>query len=774
MAARRRQFVSVLSLVVLIGIAGGCLTESKSGLSLQGGGSVVNYDRHAKKLEVRPTEVTLPIGKQLVLLATVYDDENKPRSKRRLEWKIDGQGVILELDGGSFWQGRGFKEDSKSAVTFTEISEKTLPPGVDNPLGQVIRPGQTWCAITSAAEGQTIVHAYAPEIADANFNRVMVKVNWVDARWQFPTASSAQAGSALQLQTRVTRISNQQPLANFSVRYSLLDNGPQASIFPASAKRDGAPRQAIVPLDAQGMASASIVELKPEFGTSQIGIEVLRADPTQAGGYVVLAKSQTKVEWQAPDVKVSVNAPKAIGIGETFPVAYAVASRGTLPTQPMMVKAAVPPGVELVSSDPKATVDGNELLWQVASLPAGKQATLQATFRSKQAGNLNVAASVRTNDDLRADASAIVQVTQAQLQLTMTGPQAGLVGENLPYRIVVNNSGSGAATNVKVQTQFDAGLEVVDKPGPYETTIDRIEPGQTQTIALPLTPKQAGKSAVKALLTADGGLSAETPAIGVDIKKPELTVQAFGPANGYLNQEITWTVRVFNPSEVPVSNVVVQAVLPPGLTFSKASNDGKYAKGTVEWTVGTSIGKQWTDLQVTAVATALGKALLTANVMGAPLSSRDGAFKPVAMVKPFGADCTAPVVEILGIPALHIDVSDSADPVLVGQNLTYTIRIKNGGTLTANQVDVTADLPVQIKALRAAGPADGVIEGGHVTFPTIASIPPNQTVSFTIEAQAVSEGDGRFTAQVKSLSLNSPLRSDETTRVISKNDSVRR
>jgi large repetitive protein len=111
--------------------------------------------------------------------------------------------------------------------------------------------------------------------------------------------------------------------------------------------------------------------------------------------------------------------------------------------------------------------------------------------------------------------------------------------------------------------------------------------------------------------------------------------------------------------------------------------------------------------------------------------------------------------------------------VLTGQKLTYTIRVKNTGTLPANQVEVTADLPAQIKALQTAGPANGVIDGAHVTFSSIASIAPNQTAIFTIEAQAVSEGDGRFSAQVKSLSLNSPLRSDETTRVISRNDSVR-
>src|SRR5262249_53546430 len=155
-----------------------------------------DFDRHAKRLEVRPLESSAAVGKQCLLVATIYDENNKPRQKRRVEWKIEGPGIIFAVDDGGFLQGRGFKEDSKSAVTFTETSEHILPLSIENPRGQIVRPGQTWCVITAATEGDTFVTVYAPEIADPDRNRIVVKTHWVDARWQFPEpAVSARAGA---------------------------------------------------------------------------------------------------------------------------------------------------------------------------------------------------------------------------------------------------------------------------------------------------------------------------------------------------------------------------------------------------------------------------------------------------------------------------------------------------------------------------------------------------------------------------------------------------
>lgn len=779
MAVRRSLTIRIVLLIVMAGVLGGCVGgATKSSIPKDDlghplpavGGANFDVVPTGKRLEVRPLETTMPVGKQLLLIATVYDDKNKPWSNRRVEWMIDGPGSIVDVDTAGTWFSRGKKVDSKYAFSFSDSQERRLPQNIENPMGQVARAGQTWCVIAAAIEGETVVTAYAPEITDASRNRVSIKAHWIDAHWQFPEPSGAKAGGEMVLSTQITRDNDRSPASSFRVRYTLVKEGPTAMLSVPGVKTtwDKAQDVLVVAVDANGLARVTVSEMKAEFGTSKVGIEVLRPDASQPGTFTIIGRTETTVDWQAPQIKVSIDAPKTAALNQAFPITYSVSSVGSLETLPMVLKAIVPPGCQVVSTVPKATADGNELLWSLPGLPGGKQQSVQAIFKPTQMGDINLASSVRTNDNLRSDATAALQATEPRVQVSLTGAQTALVGENMPFQIVVKNAGTGPATNLKVKAQFDAGLEVVSKPGPFEVSFDKLDAGETQTIALPLTPKQAGKSAVKAVVTADGNQSAESPAVGIDVKKPDIKVEVQSPANGYLNQDITIALRVFNPGEVHLSNVVVRAVLPPEMTFKSASNDGKLVNGAVEWNLGTAVGKQWMDLQVTVTAAKLGKAVLAASVIAAPLANSNGEFKTVSMAKFFGSEKAEATVEILGIPALHIDVSDSPDPAQVGQTVTYTIRVKNTGTLPANQVAISAALPPQTKPIRAFGPSNGKIDGQNVTFAVVDSIKPGIVSAFTIEAQAISEGDGRFRAEVKSLSMINTLASEEATKILPK------
>lgn len=746
----------------------GCLTNRPSGNGDRPPDPIKGVDRSGMRLEVRPTEASAAVGKQLLIVATVYDEQNKPKAHRRVEWKLEGPGIMLAVDESGFPFYRGRKEDSKSATGFTNTFEHDVPPNVENPLGRSILPGQTWCVISSAVEGQTYVTAFVPDIPDASVNRVVVRTNWVDARWQFPQPAVARAGGEYVLATKINRHSESGPAVGYKVRYFVLDDNGQVGLYPPSTLKSGVPREVIVSADAEGSARAAVFQLKPELSSNRIGIEILRPDVSQPGGMAVVARGETKIEWQAPQVKIAIESPRTAALNQAFPMTYSISSTGGVESKSMILKAVIPQGMQLISTNPKATADGNELLWSLGALPASQQHTVQVVYRPTVTGAVTATANVRTDDNLRSEANAMIQVTEAKLQVQLIGPASALVGENVPYRIIVKNPGNGLATNIRVKAQMDAGLEVIGKPVPFETVIDKLDSSQEQIIPLPLSPKQAGRSAVKVSAMADGNLFAEAPTAGIDVRKPELKVEVHGPPRGYLNQELTWTVRIFNPSDVPLSNVVVRAMLPPDVTFRSATNEGRHQNGGVEWNLGTAVGKQWADVQFTAVATKLGRTSVGATVSGAPLLKRGEEFQPVSMVKPFSAEKAEASLEILGIPALQLEVYDSDDPVNVGQKITYTIRVKNAGTLPASQVNIIAELPPQMKPLSAFGIVNGRIEGQRVVFPPVDSIRPGLVSVFTIEAQAVSQGDGRFRAEVKSLSLGSPITSEEATRILPK------
>src|SRR5687768_6174630 len=68
-----------------------------------------NFDPKACKLEVTPQNAAAPLGSQIVLVATVYDNDGQPRRSRRVEWILEGPGSIVEADESGFYPGRGYK-----------------------------------------------------------------------------------------------------------------------------------------------------------------------------------------------------------------------------------------------------------------------------------------------------------------------------------------------------------------------------------------------------------------------------------------------------------------------------------------------------------------------------------------------------------------------------------------------------------------------------------------------------------------------------------------
>jgi uncharacterized repeat protein (TIGR01451 family) len=717
-----------------------------------GPGYYANFDPHAVRLEVRPLNQTNPVRTQYVVVATVLDETGTPRRHRRVDWKLTGVGHILKVDEHGYWWHRGYQVDSNWAYSYTEDHEHRFTRGNANPNDDfMIRPGQTWCVISSPVEGDTHVTVCAPGIFNWDNQCVTVTCRWVDAAWQFPPPAVAQAGTEQVLTTRVFRHTDQQPLAGYRVRYRLLD-GPAAQFLSA----DTNPAEAVARSDLGGNASVRLVQSRPQPGVNRIAVEVIRPpDPTApSGSGIVLATGETTVEWVAPQVALTHSGPDAAAIGQDVAYVTTVANVGKLESRSMKVTSSIPEGMDYVRSSPPAVVLGGQLLWTLGRLAPGQPPhRVEAVFRAKRLGPVTSCAEVQTEEGLQDKKCVSTQITQAALKLVLSGPAVAVVGQKVSFQVGVANPGGAPARNVKVLARFDEGLEHASKRDSVEVSIAELRPGlQLSLNPLELVPRKTGRMAVRVEATADGGLSDHAEQV-VEVQEAKLSVSLAGPKKGHVGLPAEWEIRVSNPGKTPVSGVTLRNVLPPEVAFQSSTEGGQPGPGEVVWDLGTLAPGAEKRVRVTATCqkatlAAVNRATATAD---SGLSAADQA-----------------TLEIVGHPALKLEMKDEGDPVEVGKNVTYRVRVTNTGTLDATGVEVKVILPPELQPLAegTGGPSPPLIVGRVVTFGKVEAVLPRVSLDYAVVARALKKGDVRVRVEVTSGALDKgPVWEEESTRI---------
>jgi uncharacterized repeat protein (TIGR01451 family) len=716
-----------------------------------GWGYFTNFDPHACRLEVRPLDATNPVRTSHVLIATVYDGGGQPRRNRRVEWMVEGVGNVVEVDESGYFPGRGYKVDNKYAVSYTDYCEHTITRGTDNPNDDfVIRPGQTWCVVSSAVEGDTHVTAYAPEIANWQAHKVVVTKHWVDAEWVMPPPAANRAGTEHSFVTNVFRHTDKQPLANYRVRYRILD-GPPAMFIPSRTQ------EAVAISDLSGNAGVTLVQLSPQPGINRISVEIVRPpDPTApSGSGIIIGRGETTKEWLAPMIALNKTGPAAAAVGQEIPYTINVINTGKVETQAVTVRDAIPEGTQYVRSEPPAVVEGNQLAWTLAPLAPGQSHNVQVVFSSSRVGAVTNSAIAITVDGLRAENAATTQITQPQLTVSKVGPAAGMVGVPINYQITVSNPGSGPATNVVLSDDFDQGLEHESRANPVELRIGTVGPNETKTIPLTLTPRQMGQLMNRVTVTADGGLRAQAQH-SVNVQQARLSVSMIGPGRRYVDKPAVFDIRVSNSSDVPLTNVVVRNQLAPELAFVSATEGGQpAADGQIVWNVGTLQARQERTLQVTARCLRIARQAISVAIATADPALQERAEVPI---------------EILGLPAFRLEVFDTPDAIEVNGKTSYRINVTNQGTLPGAAIEITAQAPPQLRVVDARGPSQAKVEeakadGQRIVFSPVEALAPGQTLSYTVEVQAQQAGSVRFRVELKASTLERPVVEEESTTI---------
>jgi len=772
-------------------------------------------------VSITPRETAVPVGREVILLATVCD-RGQASPKRRLEWSIApggvgrfvavGRNTLIDRLAGDF--NKTEMVDSTLAVGSTSRGPFVLDRRTPAPDDDVrVERGQGWVSVTSAVEGTSRVTVSAPGIPYRQTRTATAEIHWVDAAWQLPSPAIGPAGTSQVLTTTVTRASDGSPRADWVVRYEILD-GPPAGFLPDMA-------QAVeVSTDGSGRAGVEIAQQQPGRGTNQVGVEVIRPGEGTGtdGGRIALAREVVLVTWTGAGLAVRKSGPAEAGVGAPVTYRIEVSNPGDLPVEDLRVTDALPEGLTFLDSTPPAQQNGNVLEWSLGQMAPAASQTIELRCRVDVFGEVANQVEVTASGGLSASHTATTRVIAPEVEVRIDGPQQVAVGGKAKFLISITNRGRVPTGKLRIKDRLDPGFEhPVAIRGAIEREMESLGPGETQEVDVALTATRAGRlchrvevigpegvrATAQACVTAVGeegdgpGLQPTTPPDLEPSPSFEASPQPGPPAFEPRPSEETRPAEPAAPPAEPVQPPAEpqgRAAVSVRVTAPREVTEGEVARFFIDVT---NTGERaLTDLQIvnrydpelapsaasdeyrirgTTLSWTLDR-LAAGQTMPLELHcdcqrAAEAACNRVTVTSAEGAQARGEAcVKIRPAPGeLSLTVADLRDPVAVKKGLTYEVRVTNRGRTSARSLAVTATIPEGMipDPIGTSGPpgVEYFIDGQSVQFKALGEIAAGESATYRIRVRTLRPGKQTFHVEVRSPTLVAPLTEEEVTEV---------
>jgi uncharacterized repeat protein (TIGR01451 family) len=556
-----------------------------------------------------------------------------------------------------------------------------------------------------------------------------------------PRSSGGATGGTEQLGSRYGAIdpSENEPIQNSNIQTSRLN-----STFGAGQGSGGLSGNTYHSADGNGRlgndVNAPIAETSP-IGRGPSGAEFERRTSGRPGSRQLDGK-------QLPQVSIEKIAPEEIQVGKPAKIELRIRNNGGVAAQNVKVFDVVPEGTQFIAANPPATpgIQG-DLSWSLGALKPGEESVVEVELAPIAEGEVGSVAVVTFD----AEAGARSRATKPGLTLQVSAAKQVMIGQEVLLSIKIGNPGTGAATGVVIREQVPAGLKH-SAGAELEFEVGTLKPGETRELELALSAAQAGKIVNQIAARGDANLQAEAQC-ALEVIAPALEITVDGPARRYLERQATYTVLVTNPGTAPAKDVELVTRLPKGMKFVQANNAGQYDPKTHS--------VAWSLAELPPAES--GKVTLTAL----PIEPGEQRMRAEGRARQGLADEIEQITVVEGLAALLFEVVDVADPIEVNGETEYEIRIVNQGSKGADNVQLVATLPPELRFVSAEGPTQHAVKGQHVLFEPLGRLSPKADTSYRIAVQGTQAGDLRMKVQLQTDDMQHPVTKEESTRVYS-------
>jgi uncharacterized repeat protein (TIGR01451 family) len=445
----------------------------------------------------------------------------------------------------------------------------------------------------------------------------------------------------------------------------------------------------------------------------------------------------------SPSVSIETVAPGSTAYGQPVSYEIVVKNTGSVAVSHVRVDEEIGAGTKYVSAEPAGEINGDKVLWMLGALSAGEEKRIRVSVKPGNEGDLQtkprVTYSVAT--------AMVVRITRPNIVVTVTSPEAAQVGDETPLQIQVSNNGTGDASKVMLKAVLSDGLKHPEG-NDIQAVLNNLAPGQSQTVTLRVQAAMPGVQQCSLSAVCDGAAKTTAQA-KVDVRQPKLHLAVAGPAKCMVRAEPVFALEISNPGTSATEPVQVAAAFPEGLEFVSASDGGAFdpATRTVSWNLGPAAAGNKRNLTVKTKSSVAGNLAVRVVAQAGPkLSARGEA-----------------IIQAEGVPSLMFEVVDLEDPIEVGKETTYEIRITNTGTMHCTNVKLTAAMSDALTVGQVTATVPHKVVGQTLVFDSIGKLPVKENLTIRVKAKGTMPGDQRFKVQLSCDQLKQPVVKEEST-----------
>ena len=366
-------------------------------------------------------------------------------------------------------------------------------------------------------------------------------------------------------------------------------------------------------------------------------------------------------------------------------------------------------GLELISADGGVYDDKTRTITWTVNLNSGETKSFKVVAKVIGYGNV-------TNSLVVGNKTSAVDVDVPEIIPSKDADNKyPNFGDSIDYTITVNNIGKADAKYVVVVDRLDKGLKYVSSShnGVYDaathtvTWVVDIAAGSSLDLTVTASAEEYG---VLTNIVSVGDKNAS-----VDVNVPEIIPNKTADIeNPNFGDNVTYTVTVTNDGNADAKAVVVRDVLGKDLKFVSATGNYTFdeATNTITWTVDVDAGKTET---FTVVATVINYGNVTNSL--------------VVGNKTFNKNVT--------VPEITPDKTVDNENPNFGDNLTYTVTVKNEGNGNATDVIIVDTLGKGLEYVSSTGNYDNKTN----TIAWKVNLASGETKTFTVVAKIVGYTD---------------------------------